>query len=240
MIKYLILKILKIFDLYNQLKIFRFLKKKNYKSFRIFFDIGAHKGESIILFSKNFQINTIYSFEPSPKNFQELSKNKNLLQSKFKHLKMIFENYALGTESKKLLIKQLDESSSSTINDINENSNYFKRKSFFLNNPLKKKFFIEMEIDQITLSDYMNQNQISKIDFLKIDTEGYEFKVLQGLGKNISNVSLIMFEHHYHNMLIKNYTFGNIHDLLIKNNFKQIYKYKMSFRKTFEYIYEKT
>ena len=88
MIKYLILKILKIFDLYNQLKIFRFLKKKNYKTFRIFFDIGAHKGESIILFSKNFQINTIYSFEPSPKNFQKLTKNKHLLQSKFKHLKI--------------------------------------------------------------------------------------------------------------------------------------------------------
>ena len=86
----------------------------------------------------------------------------------------------------------------------------------------------------------MNQNEISKIDFLKIDTEGYEYKVLLGLEKNISNVSLIMFEHHYHNMLIKNYTFGNIHDLLIKNNFKQIYKYKMAFRKTFEYIYEKT
>ena len=47
-----------------------------------------------------------------------------------------------------------------------------------------------------------------------------------------------MFEHHYHNMLIKNYKFRDIHQLLKKNNFKQIYKYKMAFRKTFEYIYE--
>ena len=90
MIKYLILKILKIFDLYNQVKIFKFLRKKNYKSFSTFFDIGAHKGESIILFSKNFDINTIYSFEPSPKNFKILYKNKSLIQSKFKNLKMIF------------------------------------------------------------------------------------------------------------------------------------------------------
>ena len=49
-----------------------------------------------------------------------------------------------------------------------------------------------------------------------------------------------MFEHHYHDMLVKNYSFSDIHDLLKKNNFSQIYKYKMSFRKTFEYVYKKT
>ena len=40
-----------------------------------------------------------------------------------------------------------------------------------------------------------------------------------------------MFEHHYHNMLIKKYKFSDIHELLIKNNFKQIFKNKMPFRK---------
>ena len=37
--------------------------------------------------------------------------------------------------------------------------------------------------------------------------------------------------------LKKGYTFTDINDLLIKHNFKQIYKTKMPFRKTFEYIY---
>ena len=39
---------------------------------------------------------------------------------------------------------------------------------FFLIIFLKKKknFYTELEINQITLSDYMNQNEISKIDFL--------------------------------------------------------------------------
>ena len=48
-----------------------------------------------------------------------------------------------------------------------------------------------------------------------------------------------MFEHHYDDMIRKDYSFGDIHDLLKKNNFEQIYKYKMPFRKTFEYIYKK-
>ena len=61
--------------------------------------------------------------------------------------------------------------------------------------------------------------------------------MLKGLGDQFEKVSMIMFEHHYHNMIIKNYKFNDINNLLLRNNFKQIYKSKMPFRKTFEYIY---
>ena len=209
------------------------------KSFNIFFDVGAHEGESIILFSKNFNIKRIFSFEPSPINFENLLKNKEIIQAKFKNLDITLENYALGSERKKLFIKQLPESSSSTINKIDENSKYFKRKNFFLNLLKTKNLNQEIEISQIRLSDYMEENKILKIDFLKIDTEGYELNVLLGLGEYLQKVSLVMFEHHYHDMLVKNYSFGDIHNLLKKNHFQQIYKYKMPFRKTFEYVYKK-
>jgi len=72
---------------------------------------------------------------------------------------------------------------------------------------------------------------------MKIDTEGYELEILLGLENKIKLVDIIMFEHHYDNMIKKNYTYNDIHELLIKNNFKKIYKSKMPFRKTFEYIY---
>ena len=48
-----------------------------------------------------------------------------------------------------------------------------------------------------------------------------------------------MFEHHYDNMIKKGYTFEDINKLLIKNNFNKIYKSRMPFRKTFEYIYKR-
>ena len=240
MIKYISLKILKYFDYYYQIKLFNFLKKNNFKDFEIFFDIGAHEGESIILFSKNFNIKKIFSFEPSPVNFKKLSQNKRFIQNKFQNLEINLENYALGSEKKKLLMNQLSETSSSTINNIDQNSKYFKKKNTFLNLKKKNKNFIkEVEIKQITLFDYIEQKKIPKIDFLKIDTEGYEFNVLVGIGKYLKNVNLIMFEHHYHDMLVKDYSFSDIHDLLKKNNFNQIFKYKMPFRKTFEYVYKK-
>ena len=84
----------------------------------------------------------------------------------------------------------------------------------------------------------MFQKNIIKLCFLKIDTEGYEFEVLSGAKKNIKNINLILFEHHYHDMIKKNYKFGDVHDFLKKNNFELIFKAKMPFRKTFEYIYK--
>ena len=232
------LYILKLFDYFHQRKIFNFLKKKNLKKIDIFFDIGAHEGESIEIFSKNFTISKIYSFEPSPINFLKLKNKVNLFLKNFKDIKVYVENVGLGDEKKRIYLKQLNESSSSTINQINKNSKYFKKKSFFLNKLHAKTFYQNIDIQVIRLDEYLNNNSIEYINFMKVDTEGYEFDVLKGLGTKIHNVQYIMFEHHYADMIIKSYKFSDINELLVKNNFIKIFKAKMPFRKTFEYIYE--
>ena len=237
MLRYLTLKILGIFDLLHQHKIFRFLKKKNLNKFEFFFDVGAHRGESINLFLKNFNVDKIYSFESSPENYKILKKNLPKLKKKFKNKSITIENITLGSENKDGYLKQIDESSSSTLNDINTESKYFKRKQSLVYNKNKKLFFNKIKIKISTLEDYINKNDINTVHFMKIDTEGYEYEILKGLGKNFNKVKLIMFEHHYHDMLKKNYTFSNIHKLLSENNFIQIFKAKMPFRKTFEYVY---
>ena len=43
--------------------------------------------------------------------------------------------------------------------------------------------------------DYMRDNNIKAVDFLKIDTEGYELNVIQGFGDKIKNVNCIQFEY---------------------------------------------
>lgn len=240
MIKFVTLIVLKIFDHYYQKRMFRFLKKKGISKFDIFFDIGAHRGETIQLFAKNFKIKNFYSFEASQTNFEFLKKNYKKFSKKNPNININIKNVALGNEKKQITIKHLSESSSSTINEIDISSKYFKKKSFFLyDDKGRNNFYIDETTQQIKLEDFILDNNIDKIDFLKIDTEGYEIKVLQGLGNQFKKVSVIMFEHHYHNMIIKNYKFSDINNLLKKNNFKQIYKYKMPFRKTFEYIYVK-
>tara|TARA_Y100000389_G_C17030737_1_gene303322 strand:- start:55 stop:336 length:282 start_codon:yes stop_codon:yes gene_type:complete len=87
------------------------------------------------------------------------------------------------------------------------------------------------------LSEFIKQKDIKKIDILKIDTEGYELEVIKGLGKDIQLIKFIYFEHHYDNMIKKNYKFSEIHDLLLRNGFQRLFKIKMPLRKSFDYIY---
>jgi len=237
MIKFFILRLLGVFDYYHQLKIIDFIKKNNLDNISVFFDIGAHKGESINLFLKNLNIKKIISFESSPLNFEILKKNREKLQKKFKNNTIEIINLTLGSSYKNATIKQIDESSSSTLNDINIHSKYFKKKKLLLFNKIDKKFYKEISVKITPLSDFIEESNIEKIDFIKIDTEGYEYEILKGLGKKFHIVKIIMFEHHYDDMLKKNYKFKDIHKILKQNNFDRIYKAKMPFRKTFEYIY---
>ena len=237
MIKFITLNILNFFDHFYQKKMVNFLKKK-IKKINFFFDIGAHKGETIKLFNDNFDIDKIFSFEASPVTFKTLQKNVLKFEQKYQNTQIYINNLALGSMKKKINIKHLTESSSSTIRSINTNSKYFKKKYFFLKKLNQNNLYHELEIDQISLDEFVENNNINFIDFLKIDTEGYELEVLLGAKKILKLTKLLLFEHHYDDMIVKNYFFSDIHHFLSKNNFKKIYKSKMPFRKTFEYIYE--
>ncbi len=238
MIKFLSLQILKIFDFFHKKKILNFLKKNKLDNFKIVFDVGAHKGETIELYLKHFNIQKIYSFEASYLSYNFLKNKIKNIDIKKNNTEIIVENFALGLENKQVKIKHMNESSSSTINEINTESKYFKKKNMLLFNSKKNNFYKEIFADQRCLDQYMSQHKIYKLDFLKIDTEGYEFEILSGAKDKIKNIDLVLFEHHYHDMIKKNYKFGDVHNLLNRNNFEQIYKAKMPFRKTFEYIYK--
>ena len=240
MIKNIVLKLLSIFDYFYQRKILIFLKKNNLDNFDVFFDVGAHKGESIELFLKEFKIKNFYSFEASPINYKILNEKVFFLKKKFKDVKIILENIALSSSVKKIYFKQSYESSSSTLSEINEKSKYFLKKKAILNLFSNKDFYNNIEIQTNTLKNYINENYIKQIDFLKIDTEGYEYEIILGLEEKINKVKLVMFEHHYDDMIKKTYKYSDIKKILNDNDFEQIYKIKMPFRKTFEYIFINT
>ena len=239
MIKKLVLLFLSLFDYFYQKKIIKFLKKNNLSEINLIFDVGAHKGESINLFLKNMKVKNIVSFEASPLNFKFLENNKKNLEKKFPNTKIIIENLALSSDGRVVTFNQFNESSSSTINNINQESRYFKRKFNLLNLRNKKKIYESFKLKTETLDNYMYQNNFNRISFLKIDTEGYEYEILIGLKKKIKSIDTIMFEHHYDNMIIKEYTFSDINYLLKKNDFYQVFKSRMPFRKSFEYIYRR-
>lgn len=227
----LTLFVLSFFDFFHKKKIVDFFKRKKIVHLETFFDVGAHHGESINFYSKNFKIEKIYSFEPSQDNFDILKKK--IDKKQFKNKKIFIENFALGEKSKNEILRQTNETSSSSINEINKNSKYYKKKRFFLQLDYEKK----LNIRQIKLRDYIKENKIVKMDLMKIDTEGYEYFVMLGADEFLKDFKYIIFEHHYDDMIEKKYKFSQISKLLKENNFVQMLKLKMPFRKTFEYIY---
>ena len=224
--------ILNYFDYFHQKKILNFFKQKFSNQMTVV-DVGAHYGETIKILKKNFNIKKIYSFEASPINFNILEKNfpDNLLDVEI-------YNIALGAHSSESYINQTIESSSSTINSINKNSKYLDRKLKVLKIKNEDLVIKKIPIKIISLDEFIETKKIQNIDILKIDTEGYEFNILKGIKKNYQIIKMIYFEHHYDDMILKNYKFSQINKLLNDYGFSMVKKNKMLFRKSFEYIFE--
>ena len=228
--------IINIIDASNKRKILNFFKKHFINKEIIIIDIGAHKGETIELFKKNFNLKKIFAFEPNNKLFLDLI-NKKKFQNKYVEI----NNLGVGEKSEIKELNIMSETSSSTFNDLDLSSKYYNKKNFIVNMFSSKKGMVELrqKVKIINLSDFIKEKSITKIDLLKIDTEGYEYNIVKGIySTNLGDIDFIYFEHHYDLMIKKHYKFSDLNDYLNKNNFFQIFKIKMNFRKTFEYIYK--
>ena len=230
--------IITILDFFYQKKKYQFLKKKISGNIDVFFDIGSHHGTTIKEFLDIFSINKIYAFEQSKKNYLKLKDNVEKIQ-KIKSVDIKIYQLGVGKKEEILELNEISDGVSNTFNKLDLNSDYFKKKKFITTVFGIKKFFSnKISTKIITLKKFIKEEKIEKIEFIKIDTEGFELNVLLGLEDDIKKIKFILFEHHYDNMIIKKYNFSDIHRLLDNSGFKQIFKIKMPFRKSFDYIYE--
>jgi len=101
---------------------------------------------------------------------------------------------------------------------------------------IKKKVKVKI----ITLNNLFKKNKIKKkikqIDLVKIDTEGHELQVLQGIGRSIQKIKIILIEFRNDNVY-KNYNPTKIHNNLIKNNFYLAKIFKFPFTTWEDRIY---
>ena len=76
-------------DIKNKKKIINFFKKKLNNKPLIVIDVGAHIGETIRLFNKNFNVENILAFEANPIVFKKLEKKLKKLTIKKKLIYLI-------------------------------------------------------------------------------------------------------------------------------------------------------
>jgi FkbM family methyltransferase len=143
---------------------------------QVTFDVGANIGQTIEAISTALPHAIIHAFEPLPAAFGQLRQKYG--QNRNVHL----NNMALGAQPGQL--------------ELMENS--LPMMSSFLEPG--KDWFGKIErrtpVDVGTIDNYCAQNNISRIDLLKSDTQGFDLEVLKGAGKMLSDgrVRLIFLE----------------------------------------------
>ncbi len=143
--------------------------KKSFPVNAVVIDVGANVGRWSLLVSQIFKTKKIFAFEPFENTFKNLLKNK--INNPDVDLELI--NAAVGDQIKTVYMK-IKDSTNSGMNSICENTDSALEQNTAL--------------ESITLDHFYShkKNEINQIDVIKIDVEGYEYHVLRGAEKIIS------------------------------------------------------
>ncbi len=149
-------------------------------------DVGANYGYFSCLWASQNPKNKSIAFEASPVNIQPLTNNVN--KNELSKVITIIPT-ALGKEKGTLKFDLGNESKQTSWGGLSLTNNQSS---------------IEVEVD--TLDNYTDKNNISKIDVLKIDTEGADTWVLYGAEKLLKEkrIDHIFFEHNFTRMKLLN------------------------------------
>lgn len=135
------------------------------------FDVGARDDVYYITESHT----QYHLFEPDPQNFARLEKKiKTVVDD---NIDVIPNQFGLGSSNENLPF----------YDKINTNGN-----GTFLKGVNQKP---DEVIEVRRLDTYAKEHNISHIDFLKIDVEGFEMEVIKGAGELLHNIDYVQFEY---------------------------------------------
>lgn len=169
----------------------------------IIVDCGAHIGISMLYYKYNFPNSIIYAYEPNPISFQVLQEN-------------IVIN---GLSNVEAIDKAVDITDTRKVIHIDNNGGWYSTASYTSGTWKGTEKTVPVTIQTV---DFRNEiDRIIKthqnIDLLKIDIEGYEFKILVHIQSKLINVSNLIIE--YHPSLKKQ--FGKIKNI-VQGKYKEI------------------
>jgi len=146
----------------------------------LIFDGGAHRGDSVLGFSKYVPAASFYCFEPDPVLVAEM--------------KQIFA----GRGNVHIVSAALGDMPSTAQFNINASR---PTNSLLPTVPdVTPKFrdlyetLEQVSVDVITVDDYCVEHGIDKVDILKLDLQGYDYKALLGARKTLRKVDVVLTE----------------------------------------------
>lgn len=190
----------------------------------VILDVGANVGATIDEFRAWWPGACIHAFEPQAECFDSLEQRKN----KNGTGNLVINHCAVGkTNTSDVPFYSHDISSGiSGFNKINLQS----LDSIYLNqlqksgeNALKSYGEIinhERRVEVIRLEDYLNNARIKQVHLLKIDTQGHEPEVLEGLGEKLASVDVVVTELMFYDYYERSLSFSDIERFLLPAGFQ--------------------
>lgn len=165
----------------------------------IMFDVGSCNGSSFMPFLlRGWEV---YAFEPDKNN------NKTIA------------NYLNKWNLKANLIEK-------AVSDVEEVKTFYKSNSS-AGIPSLLKFNdnqeVSHELNTITLKNFVKSNKVERIDFLKIDVEGYDLMALKGFDFSLFKPKVIMCEFEDKKTELLGYTIKDMSNFLKDKGYKVIY-----------------
>lgn len=154
------------------------------------FDVGANAGEYSLLVKDIFPLAKIYAFEPNLVSFKRLSEKTRSISQ--------VSAFPLGLGA----TKSVAEIYTYKNDKASEHATIIKGVMLELH---KSEDIEKYKVNIIDLDGFCLDHYIKKIDFLKIDTEGFELEVLKGaaLFLNKNAIEVIQFEFNEMNIFSK-------------------------------------
>lgn len=187
----------------------------------IIFDVGANVGSTLSEFKDWWPGSTIHCFEPQEECWESLKQQG----SQYADSETVINKYAVGNVSndKAIFYSHDITSGQSGFNKINIQS----LDSVHLNKlsdsdavqKYKQTLNHEREVKIIRLDDYLNLSRIGHVDLLKIDTQGYEPEVLEGLGQRLNDVDVVITELMFYDYYERSLSFSDIEHFLLPAGF---------------------
>ena len=158
-------------------------------------DIGASRGDTLNLFD---DCDTVYAFEPHPILFESLKKSPPISSSSRRHRNIIASDYAIHDTNGTSKFNTFSHWGYSSLLDFDTSGEMFAKCKEIDNgfDDVRENGFGERSIDVKTkrLDTFIEENGIGPIHFIKVDTQGNDFRVVKSLGKYIKNVYKIEVE----------------------------------------------
>jgi FkbM family methyltransferase len=177
----------------------------------VIFDVGANSGQSVLTFKSLFPTSRIHSFEPSPEIYEQLAVNVEAYDGD-----VLINNVGIGSVPGEQVFLENSQSEMSS----------FLRPGQMGWGKIEK----ETVVPVITLDEYCARNEISIVDLLKIDTQGYELEVLKGCQRLMdqNRIKLIYLEVNFAELYENLPPFDEIFRFLVNHNFGLVSFYEFA------------